>query len=175
MFSTYFYIFILFYQLFISEKSGVYNNKIVRINELIANFHYQDAYSEILTIEKYSLFNNPKLDETKVLLGIKLNRGMKQHLINSNLDIYQKTIILSKLGLNKQSIHNLRREIILGSNDSLIKMFEIYSINKNYHQLRKRTKLNKSKSSKMGNSDALALLNLMKKKEKFLQYNYDVR
>ena len=175
MFSTYFYIFILIFQLFISDNAGYYNQNIVKINQLIEQKDYQKAYFEIKRIEKYLIFNNHELNKVKILISLKLNIGIKELIKNKELDVYQWPIVLSKIGKTKEALVFLKRDIIENNNDSLIKLYEIYSQKRGIQKKQSsfNTTLVENKKT-IDNVDALALLDLMKKKEKFLAYKNNV-
>lgn len=170
MFSTYFYIFILVYQLFFSDNSGFYNQKIKEANALIFKKDYVKAYSIITDLNKTSLFENSNLSNCNILLSIKLDRELKHILKFSKLTSFQKAIILSRLEKNNSTLLFLKNEIILNSNDSLIRLYEIFSANKKGKFITSSLKKQNLLSNKNNDSDALILLDLMKKKEKYLIY-----
>lgn len=176
MFSTYFYILLLVYQLFISDNAGYYNQNVARINSMIEQNDYKNAFIEINKMDNYIIFNNHQLNKLKVLLSIKLNLGMKDLLNDRGLDNYQFPIVLSKMGKKKEALLLLKKNIIQLSNDSLIKLYEIYSINNSF--ITNKIQANKSSTNfnkAMDNAEALALLDLMKKKEKYLSYKNNVK
>lgn len=175
MFSTYFYIFILVYQLFISDNSGLYNNNIGKVNQLITNQEYKKAYLLISKLHQSAIFENSNLTNCKILLGIKLNLQLEEILTETELENYQKAIIWSKLKQNNRSLNILRREIILNSNDSIIKLYEIYSA-KIKNKYATKGSISPIQNSKIDETaDAMAILNLMKKKEKYLLYTNGIK
>jgi hypothetical protein len=170
LFSTYFYIFILVYQLFFSDNSGSYNQKIKEANALILKKDYVKAYSIITVLNKTSLFENSNLSNCNISLSIKLDRDLKQILKFSKLTSFQKAIVLSRLEKNKSTLLFLKNEIKLNSNDSLIRLYEIFSAQKKGDFITSSLKKQNVLPNKNNDSDALILLDLMKKKEKYLIY-----
>ncbi|MHA8049921.1 hypothetical protein V7S79_02275 [Aquirufa sp. ROCK-SH2] len=176
MFSTYFYISILIFQLFISDNAGYYNQNVSKINQLIDKKEFHKAYSEISRVEKSTIFNNHEINQLKILLSIKLNIETKELLKIHELKNFQLPIVLSKIGKTKEALVFLRKDIIKMNNDSLIKLFEVYALERS--QTKNKIKSNspvKQYDSSLDNTDALALLDLMKKKEKFLSYKNNVK
>ena len=171
MFPSYFYIFILFYQLFFSDNSGLYNQKINEVNHLITSKEFNKAFIIITKIKKSTIFENTNLSNCSTLLAIKLDSELKEVLKYSKLTNFQRAIILSKLKKNNSALSFLKSEITFNNNDSLIKLYEIFSSIKPDNLASKKTLNGQNLFITNNETEALILLDLMKKKEKFLKYD----
>jgi hypothetical protein len=161
----------LFYQLFFSDNSGFYNQKINEVNKLITLKEYKKAFIIITDIKKTTIFENSNLNNCSILLAIKLDSELKDALKLTNLTNFQKAIILTKLKRNTSTLSFLKSEITFKNNDSLIKLYEIFSSIKPDLLYSKKTLNRQNLLITNNETEALILLDLMKKKEKFLIYN----
>jgi hypothetical protein len=96
---------------------------------------------------------------------------LKDALKLTNLTNFQKAIILTKLKRNTSTLSFLKSEITFKNNDSLIKLYEIFSSIKPDLLYSKKTLNRQNLLITNNETEALILLDLMKKKEKFLIYN----
>ena len=83
MFSTFFYILILFYQNLYSGLGYSFNSEINKVNISILSKDYDKAISLINLIEKKYIFNNESIFKTKVLISIKRPTSFVNFNVNS--------------------------------------------------------------------------------------------
>ena len=62
MFSTLFYLFLLFYEGLFSKSTSDYNAEIIQLNSLIENRQYPKALVSAQSILHSRLFNNPEIE-----------------------------------------------------------------------------------------------------------------
>lgn len=162
--------------MFISENAGFYNQNVSKINLMIEKKDYKNAYLEIKKIDRFTIYNNHDLNKLKVLLSVRLNLGLNDLMKNQELDDYLLPVVLTKMGQRNKALLFLKKKIIKMSNDSLIKLYETYSQNISFNrkEIKPKSTIFKYENS-MNNADALSLLELMKKKEKYLSYKNNVK
>lgn len=178
MFSTLFYLFILFYDGLFSKSSEEYNAQIRQLNNQIASHHYTQALDNAKQIQKSSIFTNPEIEHLIAVLELKTHRNTKQvkrNLIKDqsvNNDILY-SYFMAMNGDSKEGYADLHRSIIQNGNvDTLVKAFELYAINFPQNKLKKQSSSAQmiSQTQKINTQEALSLLDLMKKKQKNLIY-----
>lgn len=167
MFITIFHSFLLFVQLLISDSSTVYNKKLFAISTLIQEKKYDESIKLLMDLERKSIFNNPQLDNTLILLLLK--EGKSSPKISSN-NILNAINFFEKNSRTK-SIEILKSEISNKQSDTCIKWFEIFNARILKKHLNQQINTSdKSPEAKFDKNDALEILNLMKNKEKYIKY-----
>jgi hypothetical protein len=178
MFSTWLYLFLLFYDGFFSKSAEEYNIQISHLNQQISLGHFNQALAEAKTIQRYSIFTNPEIEQVIAVLELKTN---PRHYKTSQVILQNHTIendilysyFLAKKGNTKEGLADLHRSIIKNGNvDTLVKAYELYAINFPQNKLKKQANSAQmiSQSQKINTQEALSLLDLMKKKQKNLIY-----
>ncbi len=178
MFSTLFYLFILFYDGLFSKSSEEYNAQIVQLNKQITAHHYTQALYNAKQIQKLSIFTNPEIEHLIAVLELKTHQNTKQaqkylikdHSINNDI-LYSYFMAMN--GDSKEGYADLHRSIIQNGNvDTLVKAYELYTINFPQNKLKKQSSSAQmiSQTQKNNTQEALSLLDLMKKKQKNLIY-----
>ena len=177
MFSTLVYSFFLFYQLIFLGGSVQYNASVKEINQLIDRGFYIESYNKLSKIRNETIFDNPQLAELAYVLSLKLPLNtfqfdsQKEKLTHSEKGIY-----LARRNRLEEANNFLRAGILSqNTDDSLVKLFEIYAyLNRNRILKRNPSTTNRYISSqlnsKLDHNDAILVLDLMKKKEKLLNY-----
>ncbi len=172
MFSTYFYIIILFFQSLYAEGNYSYNQNIGAINTYVSEGNYNAAYVSLRKLEQRSIFTNNDLARMKrnVALKLKLDsldlnyspRGLNEYVIRS-LSLYQRKNFAKSLAFCKQIIVD---EPMVS--DSMIKVFEIlaYQVPKENNHISLTNQISSIKNIRL--NEAMNLLDLMKRKEKNL-------
>lgn len=171
MFTTYFYIVVLFFQTFLAESNFQYNTKIRLVNQHIASKNYKEALQLIKYLQVNSIFTNNDVVRIDRIISIKENKSslqadftarnledrvLKSLLLYQNHD-FENSIEFTKLSLQKTN-----------STDSIIKIYEIIKEKIPEQKQLKSQKVNVTTSNKMYLKDAMNLLELMKRKEKTL-------
>jgi flagellar biosynthesis chaperone FliJ len=178
MFSTLFYLFLLFYDGLFAKSSEEYNAQITQLNKQIATHQYKKALHNAESIQKLSLFTNPEIEHLIAVLKLKTHQHtnqtklilIKDQSINNDI-LYSYYMALN--GNSKEGYADLHRSIIQNGNvDTLVKAFELYTINFPQNKLKKQSNSAQmiSQSQKINTQEALSLLDLMKKKQKNLIY-----
>lgn len=173
MYSTFFYILILFYQNLYSGLGYSFNSEVNKVNIYILSKDYNKAFSLLNLIEKKQIFRNESIYKTKVLLSIK----RPSFFINSNLksseDYILKSFILSQINQQENSKSILREGLKLyPEKDTLTKLYELFS----FISVNKSKKLEVVYDTSMvvnkilTTKDSKWMLDLLRKNEKFLSY-----
>ena len=173
MFSTFFYILILFYQNLYSGLGYSFNSEVNKVNLYILSKDYNKAFSLLNLIEKKYIFRNESIYKTKVLLSIKRPTSFINSNLKSSDDYILKSFILSQINQQESSKSILREGLKLyPEKDTLTKLYELFSfisINKLKNSevvLDKSTDVNKILTYR----DSKWMLDLLRKNEKFLSY-----
>ena len=173
MFSTFFYILILFYQNLYSGLGYSFNSEVNKVNLSILSKDYNKAFSLLNLIEKKQIFRNESIYKTKVLLSIKRPTSFINSNLKSSEDYILKSFILSQINQQESSKSILREGLKLyPEKDTLTKLYELFSfisVNKlkNSEVLNdENTLANKTLTTK----DSKWMLDLLRKNEKFLSY-----
>ena len=171
MFTTYFYIVVLFFQTFLAESNFQYNTKIRLVNQHIASKNYKEALQLIKNLQVNSIFTNNDVVRIDRILSIKENksslqadftaRNLEDRVVKSLL-LYQNRDFENSIEFTKLSLQETN------STDSIIKIYEIIKEKIPEQKQLKSQKVNVTTSSKMYLKDAMNLLELMKRKEKTL-------
>ena len=93
MFSTLFYIFMLFYDGLFAKSSEEYNAQIVQLNKQITMHQYEKALINAQSIQRSSIFTNPEIEHLIAVLELKthLNTAkssnilIKDHSVNNDI------------------------------------------------------------------------------------------
>jgi hypothetical protein len=177
MFSTLFYLFLLFYEGLFSKSNSDYNAEIVNLNKQIAVKDYNKAIISAQSILRSSFFNNSEVETILATLELKVVRNKKNHsflLTNNSIEAtVLKSHYLAKYGDSRKGLADLHYSIIQNGNvDTLIKAFELYAFNFPQYKLKKQVRSSQmiSQTQKINTQEALSLLDLMKKKQKNLIY-----
>lgn len=178
MFSTLFYLFILFYEGLFSRSSEEYNLQIVQLNQQIKSHKYEMAFQNAQKLKRSTLFINPAIENTIVVLELKLHST--SHLrksVSLKSNSISNDILLSHFsalrGNSATGLEDLHQSIIKNGNvDTLVKSYELYAFNFPQNKLKKQQQSTQmiSQSQKINTQEALSLLDLMKKKQKNLIY-----
>ena len=173
MFSTFFYISILFYQNLYSGLGYSFNSEVNKVNLSILSKDYNKAFSLLNLIEKKQIFRNESIYKTKVLLSIKRPTSFINSNLKSSDDYILKSFILSQINQQESSKSILREGLKLyPEKDTLTKLYELFSF----------ISVNKLKNSEVAynenivsnkiltTKDSKWMLDLLRKNEKFLSY-----
>lgn len=173
MFSTFFYILILFYQNLYSGLGYSFNSEVNKVNRSILSKDYNKAFSLLNLIEKKQIFRNESIYKTKVLLSIKRPTSFINSSLKSSEDYILKSFILSQINQQESSKSILREGLKLyPEKDTLTKLYELFSfisvnkLKKSEVDYDKSTVVNKIFTTK----DSKWMLDLLRKNEKFLSY-----
>ena len=173
MFSTFFYILILFYQNLYSGLGYSFNSEVNKVNLSILSKDYNKAFSLLNLIEKKQIFRNESIYKTKVLLSIKRPTSFINSNLKSSEDYILKSFILSQINQQESSKSILREGLKLyPEKDTLTKLYELFSfisVNKLKNSevvYDNSTVVNKILTTK----DSKWMLDLLRKNEKFLSY-----
>ncbi len=173
MFSTFFYILILFYQNLYSGLGYSFNSEVNKVNLSILSKDYNKAFSLLNLIEKKQIFRNESIYKTKLLLSIKRPTSFINSNLKSSEDYILKSFILSQINQQENSKSILREGLKLyPEKDTLTKLYELFSfisVNKLKNSefvYDKSTVINKIITTK----DSKWMLDLLRKNEKFLSY-----
>ena len=173
MFSTFFYILILFYQNLYSGLGYSFNSEVNKVNLSILSKDYNKAFSLLNLIEKKQIFRNESIYKTKVLLSIKRPTSFINSNLKSSEDYILKSFILSQINQQESSKLILREGLKLyPEKDTLTKLYELFSfidinkLKKSEVDYDKSTVVNKIFTTK----DSKWMLDLLRKNEKFLSY-----
>ena len=113
MFSTFFYILILFYQNLYSGLGYSFNTEVNKVNLYILSKDYNKAFSLVNLIEKKYIFRNESLYKTKVLLSVKRPTSLINSSLKSSDDYILKSFILSQINQQESSKSILREGLKL--------------------------------------------------------------
>ena len=173
MYSTFFYILILFYQNLYSGLGYSFNSEVNKVNIYILSKDYNKAFSLLNLIEKKQIFRNESIYKTKVLLSIKRPSSFTNSNLKSFEDYILKSFILSQINQQENSKSILREGLKLyPEKDTLTKLYELFSfisVNKSKKLevvYDTSTVVNKILTTK----DSKWMLDLLRKNEKFLSY-----
>ncbi len=173
MFSTFFYILILFYQNLYSGLGYSFNIEVNKVNLSILSKDYNKAFSLLNLIEKKQIFRNESIYKTKLLLSIKRPTSFINSNLKSSEDYILKSFILSQINQQENSKSILREGLKLyPEKDTLTKLYELFSfisVNKSKKLevvYDTSTVVNKILTTK----DSKWMLDLLRKNEKFLSY-----
>lgn len=173
MYSTFFYILILFYQNLYSGLGYSFNSEVNKVNIYILSKDYNKAFSLLNLIEKKQIFRNESIYKTKVLLSIKRPSSFINSNLKSSEDYILKSFILSQINQQENSKSILREGLKLyPEKDTLTKLYELFSfisVNKSKKLevvYDTSTVVNKILTTK----DSKWMLDLLRKNEKFLSY-----
>jgi len=177
LFSTLIYSLFLFYQLIFLGGSVQYNTSVQEINQLIERGFYKESYLKIKKIRNETIFDNPQMSKLAYVLSLKLPaNSIHFDVSREKLSYAEKGILSARENHVRQTNQYMKAGILLNStDDSLVKLFEIYA-HLNRSTIRKNISLHPSNSvskqlnSKLAHNDAILVLDLMKKKEKLLNY-----
>jgi len=179
MFSTLFYLFILFYEGLYTKSTNEYNADIIYLNKQIARKDYKKALGSARSIMRSSLFNNSEVETIVATLELKiaedkLNTNSALLLNGNSLErAILKSHYLAKYGNSKEGLADLHQSIVENGNvDTLIKAYELYAFYFPQNKLKKQAQSSQmlSQTQKINTREALSLLDLMKKKQKNLIY-----
>jgi hypothetical protein len=178
MFTTLFYIFILFYDGLYSKSSQEYNSQISQLNTLINKQQFTEALKTAKSIQNSSLFINREVEELIAVLELKTHQKNEKsiQLALNNLSISNDILfshIEAQNGQSKKGLDDLHSSIIKNGNvDTLVKAYELYALNFPQNRLNKQSSSVQviSQTQKINTQEALSLLDLMKKKQKNLIY-----
>jgi len=179
MFSTLFYLLILFYEGIFLKSSTDYNGEIIQVNKSISNHYYKKALNEAIELKNSRIFNNPETESLIAILELKNKEVInsekgKMSFTNNSIDnAILKSHCLAKYGKSSVGLKDLEETIIQkGNMDTLIRAYELYAFYFPQNKLKKQAKSAQliSQTQKINTQEALSLLNLMKKKQKNLIY-----
>ena len=178
MFSTLFYIFMLFYDGLYSKSSKEYNGQISDLNTLLSKHQYKEALVTAKTIQHSSIFVNVEIEELIAVLELKTHqKNSKSIQLALNDNSIANDILYSHIeaqnGESKKGLADLHSSIIKNGNvDTLVKAYELYALNFPQNRLKKQANATQviNQTQKINTQEALSLLDLMKKKQKNLIY-----
>lgn len=179
MFSTLFYLFLLFFEGLISKSTSDYNVEVAQFNVLIEQRQYTKALVSAQSILRSRLFNNPEIEAIVATLELRDKEFTKQK--NYRLSISGNSIdndilkshYLAKHDESPAGLADLHKSIIQnGQVDTLIKAYELYAYYFPQNTLKKQSNSAQMmrQEQRINTQEALSLLDLMKKKQKNLIY-----
>ncbi len=167
MFIAIFHSFLLFLQLLISDSSKNYNKKLNEIEISLVRNDFRLAKKLLRELNSKTLFNNNHIYDQMNLIDLKSQLSNFQYKPRENKILFALMLFESE---NKfHSLDYLKHEIFISQSDSLVKWFEIIANQEQDFSKLKNRNLNKERN-KVNKNEALDLLNLMKNKEKYIQY-----
>ena len=124
MFSTLFYIFLLFYDGLFSKSSEEYNAQIVQLNKQLSTHHYNEALMNAKQIQKSSIFTNPEIEHIIAVLELRTHQNtkransifIKDHSVNNDI-LYSYFMAMN--GHLNEGYADLHRSIIQNGNPTL--------------------------------------------------------
>lgn len=169
MFATYFYIFILLFQLYFAESNFEYNKDVQVVNELLLKQESSQAFRLVRKMEKKGIFTNNDLVRIDRYLSLKMGlnpldssytpRNSGEYAFKS-LVYFQKHHYTKAVQLSQHSLQI--------SSDSLVKLYEIL-VARTPKLKREWTQNNQVRlTNNIRLNEAMNLLDLMKRKEKTL-------
>jgi hypothetical protein len=179
MFSTLFYLFLLFYEGLFSKSTSEYNVEIIELNKHISTKQYNSALGKARSIMRSRLFNNTEIESIVAILELKtkeMNSSPNGQVYITGQSIGNdilKSHYLAKFGKSTKGLADLHQSIVLNGNvDTLIKAYELYAFYFPQNKVKKQSNSTQmiSKAQKINTQEALSLLDLMKKKQKNLIY-----
>lgn len=173
MFSTFFYIVILFYQNLNSGLGYSFNSEINNINLSIVSKDYDKAISLLNLIENKYIFKNESIYKAKVLLSLKRPNSSNLININSSDDyIYLSFNLRQNFKQEKSKLVLTDALKLYPEKDTLVKLYELFSfISKNKVE-NSEVVMDETpvKNKNIGTNDSKWMLDLLRKNEKFLPY-----
>lgn len=169
MFNTFLYCLLLIIQLFVSDSAEIYNQKIGAINQLINKGDFKEASLKIQQLKKQTIFNNFELENTCFLLNLKTSKlTNKKYQVNKR--IYH-VLQLFNGGEKTEALNLLKYDLTKNPQDTTIMWYEIlhHEVANNMRKMAKNNTIQK-KSKVFDEKEAMDLLNLMKNKEKYIEY-----
>ena len=178
MFTTLFYIFILFYEGLFNASSKQYNVAVAEINQQVQAKNYVQALKGAKSINQATIFVNPEIERLIAVLELKSRKdGMDKQTLALNSQSMEIDILLSHFSANagdqQKGLTDLQNSIKKNGNvDTLVKTYELYAFNFPQNKLKKQAKSTQmiSQTQKINTQEALSLLDLMKKKQKNFIY-----
>ncbi len=178
MFSTLFYIFMLFYDGLYSGSSQEYNGHISHLNTLIANKKYKEALVSAKIIQHSSIFVNNEIEKLIAVLELKTHQKDEKsiRLVINNHSLANDILyshVEAQNGNSQKGLADLQNSIIkYGNIDTLVRAYELYAIHFPQNKLKKQSYSTQviSQTQKINTQEALSLLDLMRKKQKNLIY-----
>lgn len=154
-----------------------YNSSVQEINQLVERGSYKESYLKLKKIRNETIFDNPQMSKLAYVLSLKLPaNSIHFDDLHEKLSFAEKAILSARKNHLRQTSQFMKAGILLNStDDSLVKLFEIYAhinrttIRKNISP-RPTNSISKQLNSKLAYKDAILVLDLMKKKEKLLNY-----
>lgn len=154
-----------------------YNSSVQEINQLVERGFYKESYVKLKKIRNETIFDNPQMSKLAYVLSLKLPANSTHFdVLREKLSYAEKGILSARENHLRQTNQYMKAGILLNStDDSLVKLFEIYAhlnrttIRKNISS-RPINSISKQLNSKLAYKDAILVLDLMKKKEKLLNY-----
>ena len=175
MFSTLFYLLLLFYEGIFAKSTTDYNAEIMFLNKHIEAKEYKMAFDKAQYLMSSRIFNNSEIEKIAAKLKLKIKSDSNFSL--KHLELISNTIeddilishYFAKNGNSSKGLSDLHKSIILNGNvDTLIRSYELYAFYFPQNKLKKQAKSTQmiSQTQKINTQEALSLLNLMKKKQK---------
>jgi hypothetical protein len=171
VFATYFYIFILVFQLYFAESNFDYNKDVEIVNTFILNQNNNQAFGLVRNMEKRGLFTNNDLVRIDRYLSLKMGANPLDSIYSprttgdyaiKSLAFFQKHNYSNAVDISMESVQ------LNSGSDSLIKLYEILVART--PRFKRELTLNKqvtfTKNIRL--NEAMNLLDLMKRKEKTL-------
>jgi hypothetical protein len=175
VFNTFFYIAILVYQSFYSVSNYTFNQRINEVNNLLVSGKYRKAKTILDDLQIHTIFNNKELNNRLSLINLKLRLLPKDKQVNDfvNKNDLQEVINMSFLYIHlakSDQAQKLLMEAVIDfpSADSLVCVFEILKAQNFNKRTMQRYNKNNQVVHRWNETEALQLLDMMKKNEKLL-------
>lgn len=145
-----------------------YNMAINQFNLLVKENKLTQAKSLLEKINKKSIFTNSEIDRRFNLIQIKLRESYFIH--SSNQEAYIQSLIYLNQNKKTACLNSLREAIKNHPSDDNLKALYEYLITEN-NIFADYLSENNANQKKYSQKEALAILDLMKKKEKYIKYD----
>ncbi|MEY2794249.1 MAG: hypothetical protein RJA76_2241 [Bacteroidota bacterium] len=167
MFVTIFHSILLIIQLFISDSSSVYNQKLINIKFALRFKKFDSAKKSLMELESKNIFNNYQIHNQIKLIDLKSNKGYFDNELVKNKVL--QALLLFENGKKNNSLEYLKSDISKFQSDTLVAWYEIIA---SRQKISNNSKISfaSNETKQFDTNEALDLLNLMKNKEKYIKY-----
>ncbi len=175
MFSSLIYIAILLYQSIYTLSNDSYNKQVLKLNQYLSVVKLERAEKSIKQMKKNTIFNDYEAESRLKLISVKSGYPSKYHKTvnftqssNTN-DLILNSLLIDRIYSSALAQKMLKKGIIENSNsDSLVYVFELLKSNTSKISLRPNIFNKTTLTQQWDKSEALQLLEIMKKNEKLI-------
>lgn len=152
-----------------------YNKQVLKFNKKLSLEKFELAEKSINQMQKNTIFNDFEVESRLKLLNIKLGftsnfyKKNNYTISNNTSDVIINSLLIDRIYSSVLAQNILKKSIIENAtSDSLIYIFEILKSKKLKFSLRKKIFTKAQLTSQWDKSEALQLLEIMKKNEKLI-------